>query len=180
MLCYVISPTEDSTKYKQCRGQKGIGLVAIGKMAERQLAEWQKSAKWISTAKPSNTSSNSASIESQSGMARRSFKTCLLLANVFVILHDFEPTLKILFYLEGKKKMVDADDNPTSKDKGDVHGAIAKLLFANHIKYGAAYHQNQKKFRNSVSNQISVLRTKYKRHNVGNFPACLRIQFKTF
>ncbi|KAG1884366.1 hypothetical protein F4604DRAFT_1919541 [Suillus subluteus] len=74
------------------------------------------------------------------------------------------PECRILFYSEGKKKMVDADDNPMSKDKGDVHGAIAKLLFANHIKYGAVYDQNQKKFRNSVSNQISALRTKYKKH----------------
>ncbi|KAG0692313.1 hypothetical protein DFH29DRAFT_1008897 [Suillus ampliporus] len=71
---------------------------------------------------------------------------------------------RILFYSKGKKKMADVDDNPTGKDKGDIHDAITQLIFANHIKYGTAYHQNQKKFRNSVSNQISGLRTKYKKH----------------
>ncbi|KAG2335630.1 hypothetical protein BDR05DRAFT_1006612, partial [Suillus weaverae] len=66
--------------------------------------------------------------------------------------------------------MADADDNPTGKDKGAIYGAIAQLIFANHIKYGAAYRQNQKKFCNSVSNQISGLRTKYKKHK-GRFTA---------
>jgi hypothetical protein len=63
---------------------------------------------------------------------------------------------RILFYSDGKKKMADVDDNPLGKDKGDIYGAIAQLIFVNHVKYGAAYHQNQKKFRNSVSNQISA------------------------
>ncbi|KAG2335589.1 hypothetical protein BDR05DRAFT_1006652 [Suillus weaverae] len=66
--------------------------------------------------------------------------------------------------------MADADDNPTGKDKGAIYGAIAQLIFVNHIKYGAAYRQNQKKFCNSVSNQISGLRTKYKKHK-GRFTA---------
>ncbi|KAG1770139.1 hypothetical protein EV702DRAFT_1202554 [Suillus placidus] len=77
---------------------------------------------------------------------------------------------RILFYPEGKKKVADADDNPTGKDKGAIYGAIAQLTFANHIKYGAAYRQNQKKCCNSVSNQISGLRTKYKKHK-GRFTA---------
>ncbi|KAG2344210.1 hypothetical protein BDR05DRAFT_947609 [Suillus weaverae] len=92
-------------------------------------------------------------------MAWQSFKACLLLTNM------------VLFYSEGKKKMADADDNPMGKDKGAIYGAIAQLIFANHIKYGAAYCQNQKKFCNSVSNQISGLRTKYKKHK-GSTPPC--------
>ncbi|KAG2053460.1 hypothetical protein BDR06DRAFT_972257 [Suillus hirtellus] len=145
-------------------------------------------------------------------MAWWSFKTCLLLANMFVVLHDFKSTLKcaqeqwilkhppskdkspvpqlhqgprcqfngrvklpsltplILFYSEGKKKMADAEDNPMSKDKGHIYSAIAGLIFADHIKYDATYHQNPKKFCNSVSNQISGLRTKYKKHK-GRFTA---------
>lgn len=62
---------------------------------------------------------------------------------------------RILFYLEGKKKMADADDNPTGKDKGHIYSAIAGLIFVDHIKYGTTYRQNPKKFCNSVSNQIS-------------------------
>ncbi|KAG1800002.1 hypothetical protein EV424DRAFT_1352227 [Suillus variegatus] len=76
----------------------------------------------------------------------------------------------ILFYLEGKKKMADADDNPTGKDKGHIYSAIAGLIFVDHIKYGTTYRQNPKKFCNSVSNQISGLRTKYKKHK-GRFTA---------
>ncbi|KAG1799488.1 uncharacterized protein HD556DRAFT_1305689 [Suillus plorans] len=125
---------------------------------------------------------------------------------MFVILHDFEPTLectqeqwilkhppskdkllapqshqdpryqfngraKLLSLMPwGRKKMVDADDNPIGKDKGHIYSAIAGLIFADHIKYGAAYRQNLKKFCNSVSNQISGLRTKYKQHK-GRFTA---------
>ncbi|KAG1719561.1 uncharacterized protein EDB91DRAFT_1089266 [Suillus paluster] len=129
-------------------------------------------------------------------MARRSFKTCLL-ANVFVVLHDLEPTLEctqgewilknpppkdnpmplqkpldpgcqfigkakmpslmswILFYSNGKKKMSPIDDGPSGRDKGDIHGVIAHLIFANHIKYGPAYHHNLE--------EIS-LRTRYKKN----------------
>lgn len=62
---------------------------------------------------------------------------------------------RVLFYSEGKKKMSPADDNPSGKDKGDIYGVIAQLIFAQHIKYGPAYHQNPKKFRDSVSNRVS-------------------------
>ncbi|KAG0691694.1 hypothetical protein DFH29DRAFT_1015261 [Suillus ampliporus] len=62
---------------------------------------------------------------------------------------------RILFYSEGKKKMASIDDNPSGRDKGDIHGTIAHLIFADHIKYGPAYRHNQKKFRDSVSSHIS-------------------------
>ncbi|KAG2047139.1 hypothetical protein BDR06DRAFT_1014126 [Suillus hirtellus] len=75
---------------------------------------------------------------------------------------------RILFYLEGKKKMADAEDNPMGKDKGHIYSAITGLIFADYIKYGTTYHQNLKKFCNSVSNQISG--TKYEKHK-GRFAA---------
>ncbi|KAG2112049.1 uncharacterized protein F5147DRAFT_651151 [Suillus discolor] len=69
---------------------------------------------------------------------------------------------RVLFYSEGKKKMSPADDNPSGKDKGDIYGIITHLIFGQHIKYGPAYHQNPKKFHDSVSNHVSG--TKYKKH----------------
>ncbi|KAG2061167.1 hypothetical protein BDR06DRAFT_966201 [Suillus hirtellus] len=64
--------------------------------------------------------------------------------------------------------MADAEDNLTGKDKGHIYSVIAGLIFADHIKYGTTYHQNLKKFCNSVFNQISG--TKYKKHK-GRFMA---------
>ncbi|KAG1753617.1 uncharacterized protein EDB91DRAFT_1285927 [Suillus paluster] len=40
---------------------------------------------------------------------------------------------RILFYSDGKKKMSPIDDGPSGRDKGDIHGVIAHLIFANHI-----------------------------------------------
>jgi hypothetical protein len=62
---------------------------------------------------------------------------------------------RILFYSEGKKKAALVNDAPSNRDKGDVYGAIPHLIFADHIKYRSAYHQNQKKFSDSVSNRIT-------------------------
>lgn len=62
---------------------------------------------------------------------------------------------RILFYSEGKKKAALINDAPSNRDKGDVYGAIAHLIFADHIKYRSAYRQNQKKFSDSVSNCIT-------------------------
>ncbi|KAG1722075.1 uncharacterized protein EDB91DRAFT_1256230 [Suillus paluster] len=71
---------------------------------------------------------------------------------------------RILFYSNGKKKMSPIDDGPSGRDKGNIHGIIAHLIFADHIKYGPAYHHNQKKFCDSVTNCISGLRTRYKKN----------------
>ncbi|KAG1807036.1 uncharacterized protein BJ212DRAFT_1303678 [Suillus subaureus] len=53
------------------------------------------------------------------------------------------------------------DEKALGKDKSDIYAVIAKLIFANHTKYGPAYHQNLKKFCNSVTNHIVGLKTKY-------------------
>ncbi|KAG2040855.1 hypothetical protein BDR03DRAFT_979718 [Suillus americanus] len=51
----------------------------------------------------------------------------------------------------------------SGKDKSDIYAVIAKLIFANHTKYGPAYHQNPKKFCDSLANHIVGLKTKYKK-----------------
>lgn len=63
---------------------------------------------------------------------------------------------RILFYSDGKRVMAAADDNPSGSDKGQIHQNIAKLLFASHPKYGAAYTINPKKFRDAVGNRIGT------------------------
>ncbi|KAG1835344.1 hypothetical protein DFJ58DRAFT_735625 [Suillus subalutaceus] len=70
---------------------------------------------------------------------------------------------RVLFYSDGKKAMTAVDDHPSGSDKGQIHQNIAKLLFANHSKYGAAYTINPKKFRDAVGNRIGTLRGKYKK-----------------
>ncbi|KAG1758511.1 hypothetical protein EDD22DRAFT_849954 [Suillus occidentalis] len=69
---------------------------------------------------------------------------------------------QILFYSKGKKKVTLINDTPSNRDKGDVYGTITHLIFTNHIKYCSAFHQNQKKFSDLVSNRI--IRNKYKKH----------------
>jgi hypothetical protein len=61
----------------------------------------------------------------------------------------------VLFYSNGKKLPSSAGDRPSGKDKNEVHVAIAKFIFENHLKYGFSYLQNPKKFRDSVGNRIS-------------------------
>ncbi|KAG1792843.1 uncharacterized protein HD556DRAFT_1444237 [Suillus plorans] len=68
---------------------------------------------------------------------------------------------RVLFYSDGKKAMAAVDDHPSGSDKGQIYQNIAKLLFAGHPKYGAAYTINPKKFRNAVGNRIG--RGKYKK-----------------
>jgi hypothetical protein len=63
---------------------------------------------------------------------------------------------RILFYSDGKRAMAAANDNPSGSDKGQIHQNIAKLLFASHPKYGAAYTINPKKFRSAVGNCIGM------------------------
>ncbi|KAG2046829.1 hypothetical protein BDR06DRAFT_1014380 [Suillus hirtellus] len=55
------------------------------------------------------------------------------------------------------------NDSPLGLDKGQICNVIAKLIFTNHPKYGHAYHDNQKKFRDATNNCINNLRTKYKK-----------------
>ncbi|KAG1798541.1 uncharacterized protein HD556DRAFT_1525575 [Suillus plorans] len=57
--------------------------------------------------------------------------------------------------------MAAVDDHPSGSDKGQIYQNIAKLLFAGHPKYGAAYTINPKKFRDAVGNRIG--RGKYKK-----------------
>ncbi|KAG1753580.1 uncharacterized protein EDB91DRAFT_1242564 [Suillus paluster] len=73
------------------------------------------------------------------------------------------PDCCILFYSDGKKAMPSVDDAPSGKDKNEIHDFIAKLIFATHTKYKAAYHQDLKKFRMSVANRITSLRNKYRK-----------------
>ncbi|KAG1803544.1 uncharacterized protein HD556DRAFT_1437304 [Suillus plorans] len=70
---------------------------------------------------------------------------------------------RVLFYSEGKKAMSPVNDSPSGSDKGQICSVIAKLIFTNHPKYGHAYHDNQKKFRDAINNRINSLRTKYKK-----------------
>ncbi|KAG1811725.1 uncharacterized protein BJ212DRAFT_1301769 [Suillus subaureus] len=46
------------------------------------------------------------------------------------------------------------DDQPLGKDKSDIYSVLARLIFANHLKYGNTYHQNPEKFCDSVANHI--------------------------
>ncbi|KAG1739471.1 uncharacterized protein EDB91DRAFT_1248823 [Suillus paluster] len=73
------------------------------------------------------------------------------------------PDCHILFYSDGKKAMPSVDDAPSGKDKNEIHGFIAKLIFATHTKYKATYHQDPKKFCMSVTNHITSLRNKYRK-----------------
>ncbi|KAG1729178.1 uncharacterized protein EDB91DRAFT_1253098 [Suillus paluster] len=73
------------------------------------------------------------------------------------------PDCCILFYSNGKKAMPSVDDAPSGKDKNKIHDFIAKLIFATHTKYKAAYHQDLKKFHMSVTNRITSLRNKYRK-----------------
>ncbi|KAG2083549.1 uncharacterized protein F5147DRAFT_782871 [Suillus discolor] len=70
---------------------------------------------------------------------------------------------RVLFYSDGKKAMAAVDDHPSWLDKGQIYQNIAKLLFAGHPKYGAAYAINSKKFCDAVGNCIGTLRGKYKK-----------------
>lgn len=63
----------------------------------------------------------------------------------------------ILFYSNGKKLPPSVNDSipqPSGKDKNAVHAAITKSVFENHLKYGLSYHENPKKYRDSVANRI--------------------------
>lgn len=62
---------------------------------------------------------------------------------------------RVLFYSEGKKAMSPVNDSPSGSDKGQICSVIAKLIFTNHPKYGHAYHDNQKKFRDAINNRIN-------------------------
>ncbi|KAG2092153.1 uncharacterized protein F5147DRAFT_657768 [Suillus discolor] len=68
---------------------------------------------------------------------------------------------RVLFYSEGKKAMSPVNDSPSGSDKGQICSVIAKLIFTNHPKYGHAYHDNQKKFCDTINNCIN--KTKYKK-----------------
>ncbi|KAG2031472.1 hypothetical protein BDR03DRAFT_1016090, partial [Suillus americanus] len=70
---------------------------------------------------------------------------------------------RILFYSEGKNMIPETDDQPSGKDKSDIYGVLARLIFANHLKYGNAYRQNPKKFCDSVANHIVSLKNRYKK-----------------
>ncbi|KAG2365353.1 hypothetical protein BDR07DRAFT_1374416 [Suillus spraguei] len=54
-------------------------------------------------------------------------------------------------------------EKASGKDKSDIYVVITKLIFANHCKYGATYHQNPKKFYDLVANHIVGLKSKYKK-----------------
>ncbi|KAG2047484.1 hypothetical protein BDR06DRAFT_1030843 [Suillus hirtellus] len=58
-------------------------------------------------------------------------------------------------------------DSPLGSDKGQIYGGLAKIIFTDHPKYGAAYSSNPKKFRNAVGSRITTqvlsLRNKYKK-----------------
>jgi len=79
------------------------------------------------------------------------------LTDVLVNFLSSHPTeCRTLFYSDGKKQVPSsAGDHPSGKDKNGVHAAIAKTIFENHLKYGPAYHQNPKRFRDSVANRIT-------------------------
>jgi hypothetical protein len=64
---------------------------------------------------------------------------------------------RILFSSDGKKLHVSSGsgDSPSGKDKNEIYSVIAKFIFASHPRYGVAYQDNQKKFRESVANRIS-------------------------
>ncbi|KAG2055051.1 hypothetical protein BDR06DRAFT_1007258 [Suillus hirtellus] len=62
---------------------------------------------------------------------------------------------RVLFYSDRKKAMSPVNDSPLGSDKGQICSVIAKLIFTNHPKYGHAYHDNQKKFRNATNNRIN-------------------------
>ncbi|KAG2335499.1 hypothetical protein BDR05DRAFT_954028 [Suillus weaverae] len=73
----------------------------------------------------------------------------------------------ILFYSEGKKKMVDADDNPMGQGQKAYLQCHRQAHFCGSHQVWCCI---PSKFCNSVSNQISGLRTKYKKHK-GRFMA---------
>ncbi|KAG2362824.1 hypothetical protein BDR07DRAFT_1484295 [Suillus spraguei] len=58
---------------------------------------------------------------------------------------------------------ITGSEKASGKDKSDIYAVIAKLIFVNHCKYGATYHQNSKKFCDSVTNHIVGLKSKYKK-----------------
>ncbi|KAG1892936.1 uncharacterized protein F5891DRAFT_986316 [Suillus fuscotomentosus] len=77
----------------------------------------------------------------------------------------------ILFYSDGKKSMAATGaDSPLGSDKGQIYGGLAKIIFTDHPKYGAAYSSNPKKFRDAVGSHITTqvlfLRNKYKKVKV--------------
>lgn len=41
-------------------------------------------------------------------------------------------------------------------DKGKIYGGLAKIIFTDHPKYGAAYSSNPKKFRDAVGSRITT------------------------
>ncbi|KAG2358587.1 hypothetical protein BDR07DRAFT_1489255 [Suillus spraguei] len=70
---------------------------------------------------------------------------------------------RVLFYSKGKKVMSPINDSPSGLDKGQICSIITKVVFTDHPKYGHAYQENQKKFRDAINNRINNLRTKYKK-----------------
>ncbi|KAG1778502.1 hypothetical protein EV702DRAFT_1267677 [Suillus placidus] len=70
---------------------------------------------------------------------------------------------RILFYSEGKKTPFTDGEQASGKDKSDIYAVLAKLIFANHVKHGAGYHRNPKKFCDSVANHIVGLKARYKK-----------------
>ncbi|KAG1785528.1 uncharacterized protein HD556DRAFT_1450660 [Suillus plorans] len=74
---------------------------------------------------------------------------------------------RILFYSDGKKSMAATGaDSPLGSDR-QIYGGLAKIIFTDHPKYGAAYSSNPKKFCDAVGSHITTqvlfLRNKYKK-----------------
>jgi hypothetical protein len=61
---------------------------------------------------------------------------------------------RILFYSKDKKMASTDSEQASGKDKSNIYTVLAKLIFANHAKYGTGYQRNPKKFCNSVANHI--------------------------
>ncbi|KAG1833335.1 hypothetical protein EV424DRAFT_1311432, partial [Suillus variegatus] len=70
---------------------------------------------------------------------------------------------RILFSSEGKKP---SDPNiegpPSGKDKNAIYAVIAEVIFSGDRVYSGQYAANRTRFRDSVSNHITVLRNKFR------------------
>ncbi|KAG0707170.1 hypothetical protein DFH29DRAFT_995237 [Suillus ampliporus] len=70
---------------------------------------------------------------------------------------------RVLYY-ESKKARDPTINEPSPGSKSTIWASIAETVFQNDVDYGTAYAEDRHKFVNAVTNCLTYLKTKYKKH----------------